>query len=159
MSGARLVPPLIVLAAPHRVREGGVIFVASRLVGAGGTGVLFTDPMAMCPTVISAVRVLGTFTRRARSPRSAGRAGASLIGQFFVGRRERRNGGSEGQVGGRELFQHSFVVRGSKCQIVQGGPEPLDAVRWEQSRRDTLSSTQWFPPSRGKYLTLAFEMR
>ena len=76
MSGARLVPPLIILAAPHRVRVSGVIFVTCRFVEAGGTGVLFTDPMAMCPTVIPAVRVLGNFTRRAWSPRSAGRAGA-----------------------------------------------------------------------------------
>ena len=118
MSGARLVPPLIVLTTPHRVHEGGVILVPWCFVEAGGTRVLFADPMAMRPTVIPAVRVPSDFTGRARSPRRAGSAGASLVGQFFVGRREHRNGASEGQVGSRELFQHSFVVRGGKRQIV-----------------------------------------
>ena len=62
MSGARLVPPLIVLAAPHRVREGGVILVTCCIVEAGGTRVLFADPMAMCPTVVPGVRVPSDFT-------------------------------------------------------------------------------------------------
>ena len=158
MSGARLVPPLIVLATSHRVRVSGVILVPCCFVEAGGTRVLFADPMAMRPTVIPAVRVPSDFTGRARSPRSAGCAGASLVGQFFVGRRERRNGASEGQVGSRELFQHSFVVRGGKRQIVQGGLEPIH-VRRERSRRDTVCSPQWLTPPRSQYLTLALEMR
>ena len=62
MSGARLVPPLIILAAPHRVRASGVIFVTCRFVEAGGTRVLFADPMSMRPTVIPAVRVPRAFT-------------------------------------------------------------------------------------------------
>ena len=145
MSGARLVPPLIVLATSHRVREGGFILVPCGLVEAGGTRVFFADPMSMRPTVIPAVRVPSDFTRRARSPRSAGCAGASFVSQFFVGCRERRNGASECQVGSRELFQHRFVVRGGKRQIVQGGLEPIH-VRRERSRRDTVCSPQWLPP-------------
>ena len=64
MSGARLVPPLIILAAPHHVRASGIIFVSCRFVEAGGTHVLFADPMSMRPTVIPAVRVLSAFTGR-----------------------------------------------------------------------------------------------
>ena len=147
MSGARLVPPLIILAAPHRVRASGVIFVTCRFVEAGGTRVLFADPMTMRPTVIPAVRVPSAFTGRARRPRSGGSAGASLVGQCFVGCREHCNGASEGQVGSRELFQHSFVVRGGKRQIVQGGSEPIHAVRQEWSRRDPVCTPQRLSPA------------
>ena len=84
MSGARLVPPLIFIAAPHCVREGGVILVPCCLVEAGGTRVLFADLMAMRPTVIPAVRVSSDVTRRARSPRSASRAGTSLVGHVLA---------------------------------------------------------------------------
>jgi hypothetical protein len=65
MSGARLVPPFVVLAAPHRVRKGGFILVTCCFVEAGGTHVLFADPMAMRPRVIPAVRVPSDFTGRA----------------------------------------------------------------------------------------------
>jgi hypothetical protein len=84
MSGVRLVPPLIVLATPHRVCEGGFILVPWCFVEAGGTCVLFADPMAMRPTVIPAVWVPSDFTGRARRPRSGGCAGTGLVSQFFV---------------------------------------------------------------------------
>jgi hypothetical protein len=101
--------------------------------------------MAMRSAVIVAVRIPGDFPGRARSPRSAGCAGAGLVGQLFVGRHERRDGAGECQVGSRELLQHRFVVRGGKHQIVQGRLETIH-VRRERCRRDAVGSPQWLPP-------------
>ena len=95
MSGARLVPTFVLLATPHRVCESSVIFVSLRFIATGGTGVVFTAPMPMRPTVISWVRMFRYSRRCARSARGAG---AGLVHQFLVGRRESSDGAGEGKI-------------------------------------------------------------
>jgi hypothetical protein len=120
----RHVPPLVLLTTAEGVDRRCIVAVARRLVGAGGTGVLLADAMAMRPAVVSRVRNLCRLhpsPRRHRwSPRSWSPLGTRhRIHQFLVGCGEHADGGRESQIGQHKLLENDSVVCHGKCKVVE----------------------------------------
>ena len=136
--------------------------MARRLMGAGGTGVLAADAMAVRPTVVARVRSLvrspPSRRRRRWSPRCwSPLATCHRLRQFFVRLGQRGDGDRECQIGRRELREDGRVVRRRERKVVECPLQLSD--RRNRRRKHAVRTTERFAPPRSQDLSLALEVR